>query len=126
MLKKYSRAIRSWIRTDLKSDTERKGKNTELDGSYKNRLIDCQEHAFNELVIAYAIYRYLDKGKEGIREQQEAKNKLREHLKACTNDQDDSHEKSCIPPRYLSITRLVDELVTNSSPENMEETKETD
>lgn len=125
-VKKYSRAIRSWIRTDLKSDTERKGKNTELDGSYKNRLIDCQEHAFNELVIAYAIYRYLDKGKEGAREQQKAKNKLREHLKACTNDQDDSHEKPCIPPRYLSITRLVDELVTNSSPENMEETKETD
>ena len=125
-VKKYSRAVRSWIRTDLKSDTKQKGKNTELDDSYKNRLIDYQEHVFNELVIAYAIYRYLDKGKEGTREQQEAKNKLREHLKSCTNDQDDSHEKPCIPPRYLSITRLVDELVTNSSPENMEETKETD
>lgn len=122
-----SQAVRNWIKDNPKSDSKSNDESAKFnDEKYDDWLMIYQEHVINELIIAYAVYRYLDESKEDSKEQQEAKNKLREHLKACTNDQDDSHEKPCIPPRYLSITRLVDELVTNSSPENMEETKETD
>ena len=122
-----SRVIREWIKENPKSDSKNNDESTKSNKKYDDKLMLYQEHVFNELVISYAIFRYLlDASDKDSEERRKAKEGLWEHLKDYTSSQDTCREIPCGPPHCLSITRLVDELVTNSSPENLEEAKETD